>query len=324
MAWLTRAKQSPAVKIARATFTDFFEDKCPRLSAALAYYTAFSLVPFLVLAIFLLGLMIGQAAAEERIVASFAEIMGPDGTGTLADMVRATSVQGHDAATAWFGVGALLLGAAGVFGQLHDALNTVWEVQVRKGRGIAGWLRDRFLSFGMVFGLAFLLIASLLLSAGVAGLVRVLAGRGFVADAFLMAAEIALTLPVLTLVLLLLFKHVPDVKIRWADATWGAAFTAGLLVLGKFVVGFYLGRTTTASRYGPAAAIVLLLLWVYYVGLIVMLGAEFTQAYAHERGAGIQPNELARVMPEAQRRKEGLGRAKGSGHRRGRPSTRSA
>jgi membrane protein len=179
-----------------------------------------------------------------------------------------------------FGLAALLFGASAVFGQLKDALNTIWEVEPKPGGGIRRFVVQRFLSFTMVLGVGFLLLASLIISAGLAAFGRFLSGRLPGGDEVWYVLNGLIAFAVITAVFALLFKYLPDRRIPWRHVWLGAAFTAFLFTIGKFAIGFYLGRSAVASTYGAAGSVVVLLLWIYYSGLIFFFGAEFTEVHA--------------------------------------------
>jgi membrane protein len=195
------------------------------------------------------------------------------------------------------GIVVLLFGASGVFGELQGALNTIWEVAPKPGRGIWGTVRDRLFSFAMVMGVAFLLLVSLILSAALAA-----AGRFFErslpgGEAVWQIVNFVISFAVVSSLFAVTFKVVPDAKVRWRDVWIGAVVTAFLFSVGKFLIGLYLGKSTVASSYGAAGSIVLLVIWVYYSSLILFLGAEFTQVYAKRFGSRIRPSENAVRAP---------------------------
>ena len=199
----------------------------------------------------------------------------------------------------------MLLGASGVFGQLQDSLNTIWEVQPKPGRGFFGMLRDRFFSFAMVLGVAFLLLVSLVISAGLAAVGKIFGGMPESAQFVAQGLNFGVSFIVLTLLFAAMYKWVPDVKIDWRDVWLGAAVTALLFSIGKFAIGLYLGHSAMASSYGVAGSFVVLLVWVYYSTQILFFGAEITQVYANQFGNRIVPTDNAEPVPAAQRANEG-------------------
>ena len=205
-----------------------------------------------------------------------------------------------------FGIVTLLFGASGVFGQIQDSMNTIWEVRAKPGRGLLGLIRDRFLSFSMVLGIAFLLLVSLLVSTLLTAMGTTL---NVLPEAWLWLAqgvEFVLSLAIITVLFASMFKLLPDVKIGWKDVWLGASLTALLFMIGKFAIGLYLGHSALASSYGVAGSFVVLLVWVYYAAQIFFFGAEFTQVYANRYGSRITPTENAEEVPELQRAQEGM------------------
>jgi membrane protein len=285
--------------------TQWSEDRAPRLGAALAYYTVFSLVPLLMVAIGIAGLVFGEEAARGEILRQISGLVGEKSGSMLQDSLQ----QARDPQTGIFGtligVGMLLLGASGVFGQLQDALNTVWEVKSKPGRGFWGLLRDRFLSLVTVLGTAFLLMVSLVLSAGLAAIGKALSGILPGPEFVLQALNFFVSFGVITMLFAMMFKVLPDVKIQWSDVWVGAAVTALLFTIGKFVIGLYLGKSDVGSAFGAAGSMVILLVWIYYSAQILLFGAEFTAVYADRYGSHIEPSENAMPVGEATREQEG-------------------
>ncbi|NUQ02215.1 MAG: YihY/virulence factor BrkB family protein [Armatimonadetes bacterium] len=281
------------------TVRQYGEDKTTRLAAALAYYTALSLAPLLLIAIAIAGLIFGEEAARGMVLEQLDGLMGSAGAQVVQGMVAGASQPGHNAVALIIGFGALLFAASGVFGQLQDALNTIFEVEPKK-EGLLAMVRRRFFSFTLVLGTGFLLLVSLIISAALAALQRYLAERFALAAALGPALNALVAVAVIALMFALLFRFVPDVRISWRDAWVGALLTAILFELGKYLLGLYLGRGSFASTYGAAASMVVLLIWIYYASLIVFFGAEFTQVYAIAHGRVPEPDAHAvPLTPEA-------------------------
>jgi membrane protein len=279
--------------IIRTAFGDFFEDQCPRMAAALSYYTVFSLPPLLILMLLLLGLVMSGADVHRLLEGQVGGLLGPAGTDQIREMLQhAQQPDMNRGVAALVGAGALLFGAGGAFIELQNALNRVWEVAPDPERGgLRRFLTQRVMSFGMLLTIAFLLLVSLLLSALLSAF-----GDGLdallpepLSGAVLQAINAAVSFAVITLLFALLFRHLPDARVEWRDVWAGAVATALLFTAGKFGLGLYLGRSDPGSAFGAAGALALLLIWIYYSAIIVLLGAEFTQAWARERGAGIRP-----------------------------------
>jgi membrane protein len=279
--------------------SQWIADKAPRLGAALAYYTIFSIAPLLVIAIGVSGLIFGRDAAQGMISSQISHLVGEQGGEAIQTMVLSASKPGVGIFGSIVGIVMLLLGAAGLFGQLQDALNTIWEVRPKEGRGVWGFIRDRFLSLSMVLGVAFLLLVSLVASsalAAVGGLLGDLETAGIG-----MALTTALDLTVITVLFALIYRYLPDAKIAWRDVWFGAAVTAVLFTIGKALIGLYLGRAAVGSSYGAAGSLAALLVWLYYAAQIFLFGAELTKAYANHMGSRIVPKEHAEaVSPETQ------------------------
>jgi membrane protein len=286
----------------RETFQDWSEDKAPRLAAALAYYTIFSLAPLLVLVIAIAGFVLGNNdSIRQELLGQVQAMMGAEGAEAVNTLIQNTSQPGQGILATIIGIFTLILGATGVFGQLQDALNTIWEVEPKKGGGIMGMVKTRFLSFTMVLGISFLLLVSLVVSAGLS-LVNnyfsaLLGPLGFLAQVI----NIVISLGVITLVFAMIFKILPDATVEWKDVWIGALVTAILFTIGKQLLGIYLGSSAPASAFGAAGSLVILLLWVYYSAQILFLGAEFTQVYARHHGSRIQPSAPIRVYRAARR-----------------------
>ncbi len=296
--------------LTKETFSEWSDDNAPRLSAALSYYTAFSIAPLLVIVIGIAGLIFGQEAARGQIVGQIEHLVGHQGAEAIQMMLAGASRPSSGIIATVVGIATLLIGATGVFAELQDSLNTIWEVKRNPQQGVWGTVRQRFFSFTMVLGTGFLLLVSLVLSAGVAAFADVLDGSipGFAALSKVLTFGIGLA--VTTLVFALIFKVVPDVKVEWRDVWIGALVTALLFSLGRFALGEYLGRGAFSSSYGAVASLVVVLFWVYYSAQIMLLGAEFTQVHARARGRVIEPDrnavrisldQLPGQAPEAER-----------------------
>lgn len=293
-------------ELVKQTMKEFAEDKVPRLGAALAYYTMFSLAPLLIIAIAIAGFVFGDEAARGRVTAELGSLINEDAAATIEDLIlNAGRPQAGVAATA-IGVVTLLLGASGVVGQLKDSMNTIWEVAPKPGRGLLGLIKDRFLSLAMVLGIGFLLLVSLLLSAGL----DAVSGWAFGDDAStaIQILNFVASFAVVTLLFAIIFKVLPDVKVAWRDVWIGALATALLFNIGKFLIGQYLARSSTASIFGAAGSLILILLWIYYSSQILFFGAEFTQVYANRYGAKVAPAEGAISLTPAARIEQGIPR----------------
>lgn len=290
----------------KETGSEWLEDKAPRLGAALAYYTVFSLAPLLVIIIGIAGLLFGRDAAGEHLINQIQNLVGEQGGEAVRTMVESASTPKTGLTGSILGIAMLVFGAAGLFGQLQDALNTVWEVEPKPGRGVWGFIRERFLSLAMVLGVAFLLLASLVVSAGVTACVELLGNLeiGFLGHALNEVVSVV----VAAFLFAAIFKFLPDAKIAWRDVWLGAVVTAVLFEVGKFLIGLYLGHSGVASAYGAAGSFAVLLVWLYYSGQIFLFGAELTKVYADQFGSRIRPAENAVRVTEQARAEQGIPR----------------
>lgn len=271
---------------------DFNEDECSVRAAALAYYTVFALPPLLVLISLVVGVFWDPVEVEQSLEQQFSTLVGDEGGRAIREMLSRAERPGSGGLLATvLGVAALTFGALGAFMQLQGALNRAWEVKPdpKKG-GIRQFIAKRILSAGMILAVAFLLIVSLAVSAVLSALGSKLA---FIPEPALHAADVTLSFSVLALLFAAIFRFLPDAEIAWRDVWTGALVTALLFVVGKFVIGLYLGRSAPGDAYGAASALAVILVWIYYAGMIVLFGAEFTQAWAERRGSTKQPEEGA-------------------------------
>jgi membrane protein len=296
-------------EILKETAQSFVEDRAMRLSAALAYYSIFSLAPLLLLAAGVAGLVFGHDAVRREVERQLTELTGAQTAHALQTMMEAWQKSGSGMATV-FSIVALVLGASGVFGQLQDALNAIWRVKAKPGRSAWRFVRDRFLSLAMVLGTGFLLLVSLILTT----LLNAFAGRvGTVLpipESVAHALNSTLSFVVISLLFAMIFKFLPDVKVAWRNVWIGAIGTALLFTGGKELLGLYLGREGTVSAYGAAGSIVVIVLWVYYASLILFWGAEFVRVFALKTGSAIRPSEYAVPVTGNERVEQGLSNSK--------------
>jgi membrane protein len=263
------------------------------LAASLAFYTVLSLAPLLIVAVSVAGLLFGEAAARGEIGHQLGGMLGPQG-GSAIENVLANAKEPHaNIVGTAIGLVVLLFGASGVFGELQDSMNAIWEVKPKPGRGVMGVVKARFFSFAMVLGVAFLLLVSLVLSAALSAVGKFLGDKLPGGEVLWFGINVVISMGVVALLFALIFKVVPDVKIGWRDVWYGAAFTALLFTVGKALIGVYLGRASIGSPYGAAGSLVVLVVWLYYSAQILFLGAEFTRVYAEHSGSRILPNESA-------------------------------
>jgi membrane protein len=287
----TRLKN--VVAVLRETISQWIDDDASRLAASLAFYTLLSIAPLIVVAIAVAGLAFGEEAARGQIASEVGAVVGRDAGNAIQSLVANAKTPSSGILSSVVGVSVLLVGASGVFNELQTAMNAIWEVKPKPGRGIRGVIRDRFFSLTMVLGVAFLLLVSLVISAGLAAAGRFFAERLPGGEAIWQVANFAISLGITTLLFALTFKIVPDAKIHWHEVWVGALVTATLFNLGKLLLALYIGRSATTSAYGAAGSLVALVVWVYYSSQILFLGAEFTQVYAQRSGKRIVPSDDA-------------------------------
>jgi membrane protein len=261
-------------------------------AAALAYYTVFALPPLLILLTLVVGLFWDPVEVQQALERQFSSLVGVEGGRAIREMLSRAERQGSGGIVASaLGVAALTFGALGAFMQLQGALNRAWEVKPDPKRGgVRQFIAKRILSVGMILAVAFLLIVSLAVSAVLSALG---AKMTFIPEQALHAADVTLSFAVITLLFAAIFRFLPDAEIAWRDVWTGALVTSLLFVAGKFVIGFYLGRSSPGDAFGAASALAVILVWIYYAGMIVLFGAEFTQAWAEQRGKRKRPEKGA-------------------------------
>jgi membrane protein len=284
-----------AFRLLKQTFKEWLQDKAPQLGAALAYYTVFSLAPLILVLLAIVGVIFRDdpAGAWEKITQQMSYFLDPSAVQVVQNIAQKASQPGKSTIATIIGVALALFGASGVFGQLQDALNTIWGVKAKPTLGIWGFLRSRFLSFAMVAGVCFLLLVSLAIEALLKGFSHyvqsILPGGVVIALTVYLIFDFA----VVVLLFAMIFKFLPDVEIQWRDVWIGAIMTAIFFGIGKWLLGFYLGSGAAGSAYGAASSLITLLLWVYYSSQILLFGAEFTQVYATRAGRELKPSEYA-------------------------------
>jgi membrane protein len=282
------------------SYNEWSEDKASRLAASLAYYTAVSIAPLLVLSVTLLKLF--RLNGRDIVESQLGSLMGKVGKDAAATMIDAAKQQPGTFATI-VSLVVLLFGASGVFAELQDSLNTIWEVQPDPKAGIWDTIKKRFFSLAMVFGVIFLLLVSLIISTVLGVIAGHIAGNAAVIG---LIVDVIFSLTVYAGVFGLMFMYLPDVKLRFRDVWPGAVLTAVLFTIGKYLLTLYLSKGSTASAYGAAGSLAALLIWVYYSAQILFFGAEFTQVYARKYGSRIVPERGAVPMTEEQRAQRGL------------------
>lgn len=274
------------LNLLKTAFKEWNRDKCPQLGAALAYYTVFSLAPLILVLLAVFGIIYGGSEqAREKITDQLRYLIDPSGLKVIQDIANNAGQPKTSMVTTVIGSLVALFGASGVFGQLQDALNTIWSVKSQPSQGIWTFLRARFLSFAMVGGVCFLLLVSLTVESLLKGLHSYLQSL-FPGGHYLgLAIFYAFDLVVIILLFAMLFRFLPDAKIAWHDVWLGAVLTAILFMIGKFLLGIYLSSGAAGSAYGAASSLITLLLWIFYSAQILLFGAEFTKIYASAYGS---------------------------------------
>jgi membrane protein len=272
-----------AWSLLRQTVSEWSEDGAPRLGAALAYYSVFSIGPLLLIAIGIASVLFDSARVENQVIGQVSSLVGDKGAEAVRAMIANASVGNQSLLGTLLGVGLLMFGAIAVVVQLKDALNIIWDVEEPETDGIWGYVRKYVISLAAVLGFGFLLTVSLLTTTFITAAASLL-GTGM-PPAVLGAINFVIDFGVLTLLFAMMFKWLPDIEIAWRDVWTGALLTSVLFIIGKFLIALYLGRQGIASTFGAASSIVLILVWIYYSAQLVFFGAEFTQVYARSHGS---------------------------------------
>jgi len=305
MSFLNRVFFKKVWKILAATFMGFINDNGLKLSASLAYYTIFSIAPLLIIIISLAGLVWGHDAATNRLYPQIAHYVGHAAAVQIQDILKNLQLSGKSGVAVVIGIVTLLLGASSTFIEIQDSLNIIWRVKAKPKKGWLKLIQNRFLSFSLIISLGFLLLASL-----VANLVISAIGEWIthylpaVTTLLLKLINFSTTLVIISILFGIIFKFLPDVKIRWKDVRVGAYFTALLFMGGQYLISIYIQYTAKSSAYGAAGSILVILVWIYYTAAILYIGAEFTQVYAEAIGCKIEPADYAVYVQQTEVEKE--------------------
>ncbi|CAG4993561.1 hypothetical protein DYBT9275_01191 [Dyadobacter sp. CECT 9275] len=276
------------------SFSEFINDNGMKLSAALSYYTIFSLAPMLLVIISVLSVFMEKSTIQGELFGQIQGLVGESAAAQLQEIIRNAQVSNKSGVAAAIGIGTLLIGATGVFAEMQDSINYIWSIKAKPKKGWLQYLKNRLLSFSLILTLGFLLIVSL----GANAIVDVLSSRleQFFSEASVVlfyVINLALVLAVITSLFTVIFKVLPDGDLRWKECLVGAGFTAVLFLIGKFAISYYLGQSDLGATYGASASIVILLTWIYYSSIILYFGAEFTKVYAKLDGIAIAPSRHA-------------------------------
>ena len=276
-------------ELMKQTVSEWIDQDVSSMGAALAFYTLFAIAPLFVIVLAMAGFWFGEEAARRELFSQVSGLVGSEGGEAIQALVSAANKPKTGAWATVIAVATLFVGATGVFVQLQDALNSVWGVRRAPGRGLRNFIKDRLLSFALIVGIGFLLLVSLVLSAGLSALDKFMVGLLPVEETIWQGINFVVSFGVITLLFAMIFKVLPDVKIAWRDVWIGAIITALLFNLGKLLLGLYLGRSSVSSAYGAAGSLVIVLLWVYYSAQILFFGAKFTQIYSNRYGSHLEP-----------------------------------
>jgi membrane protein len=281
-------------QVLAATFSGFSNDNGLKLSASLAYYTVFSIAPLLIIIISLAGLFLGQDAATDKLYPQISSYVGSEAAVQIQEALKKLQLSGKSGVAVVIGTVTLLLGASSIFIEIQDSLNIIWRVKAKPKRGWVKLLQNRFVSFSLIISLGFLLLASLLVNIIIDAVGKKI--EHFLPEItglLLKVVNLGLTLVVISVLFGIIFKFLPDVKIKWRDVRTGAFFTSLLFMLGQYFISLYIQYTAQGSAYGAAGSIIVILVWIYYTSAILYIGAEFTQVYAEAIGSPIEPAEYA-------------------------------
>jgi len=275
----------PIGELFKETYFQWDADKAPRLGAALAYYMIMSLAPLLIIVVAIVGLALGSKAAQGQIVGEIHGLIGEKAAETVQMLIQNAHKPASGVLATLAGLVMLLFGASGVFGELKDALNSIWRVPNPGGFSVLRMMRQRFFLFAAVLGTGFLLLLSMLVTAGITALGKYLGYLLPASGYLLQLLNFGVSFAVTTAMFAVIYKVLPDTYVGWRDVGIGATFASFLFTMGKSLIGLYLGRSTVASVYGAAGSIIMILVWVYYSAQIFYMGAEFSQVYARRYGS---------------------------------------
>jgi membrane protein len=285
------------LSLLKETYRQFSQDDTWTLGAALSYYTVFSLAPILIIVIAVAGMVFGHEAVQGEVYGQVRQFLGPEGARQVEELIKNAYKPGQSQVATWLAGATLIFGATTVFYQLQMALDRIWEVKPKTHKGFKSllqYVRNRILSFSLIVGIGFILLVSLVVNAALVALSNYMKARfPDVAVIIFKIIEILLSFGIITTLFALIYRFLPDARVKWRFVWIGAGFTAALFVLGRFLIAYYLGKSDVGSTYGAAGSIVLVLLWVNYCSQILFFGAEFTQVYACSKGYIIKPNSYA-------------------------------
>lgn len=279
----------------------FINDNGLKLSASLAYYTVFSIAPLLVIIISLAGLFFHNDAAANTIYPHIVHYVGKDAALQIQTILKSRALSGKSSTAAIIGTIVLMIGASSTFIEIQDSLNMIWRVKAKPKKSWLKLIQNRFLSFSLIIGVGFLLLASLIVNLVITTLGDWIDKFMHTFTSFLIkAVNLGVTFIIISVLFAIIFKFLPDVKIKWRDVRSGAFFTAIFFMLGQYGINLYIQFMAKSSAYGAAGSILIVLIWIYYTSAILYIGAEFTQVYAEARGSQIEPAEYAVLIQQTE------------------------
>lgn len=280
--------------VLKNTFLEFNDDNAIKLSAALAYYTIFALPPLLIIIITICGVFFGEEAVTGELYGQINGLVGNGAASQIQEAIKNVQLSGDNVFATVFGVVMLLIGASGVFAEIQSSINFIWGLRAKPDKGVKKFIQNRLMSFSMIVSVGFLMLVSLFISTTLDLLSTRLKVYFPESTVYLFyVINIIIVLASISTLFAIIFRTLPDGKIRWKDAFIGSGVTAVLFMIGKFAIGLYLGNSTVASVYGAAGSVIIILVWVYYSAIILYFGAEFTKVYAKSYGGKIYPNEYS-------------------------------
>ena len=281
-------------KILVTTFKGFSEDKGLKLSASLAYYTIFSMGPLLLLLMSLASIFFGQEAIQGKIFGELQGLLGASAAAQVQEIIRNIQISRETNFALVISIITLFIGATTLFIEIQDSLNIIWKLKAKPKRGWVAFLKNRLISSSLIVSLGFLMIVSLVINGAIQAFMDIL-GRYFnsITEVLLLVINFIVTFIVIATLFGIIFKFLPDAKIKWKHVRTGAVFTALLFMFGRYLIGLYIEFSATESTYGAAGSVIILLLWIYYSAVILYIGAEFTQVYTEAKGEHIEPAEYA-------------------------------
>jgi membrane protein len=290
----SKSRFKTVIGFLKEVMSDFSDDKVMKYSASLSYYTVFSIAPILIIIISIAGIVFGREAVTGKIFYQIKGLVGSDAAEQIQAMIANTHRSGNTFIASVISVMVLILGATGIFGEIQDSINSIWGLKSKPKRGILKIVINRLISFSLIISLGFVAMVALLLNAVVdvisTKLGQIVPGAGVY---FVQVINYVLSFVIITFMFAVIFKVLPDAKIKWRDVIRGAMVTAVLFILGRYLIGIYIGKSNVASVYGTAGSIVVILVWVYYTAVILYFGAEFTKVYSIKYGSKITPNDYA-------------------------------